>query len=121
MQLFVTRDSVCAGDDGDAPHPRRFAAPPGASPAQAIATVLAARYLPSIAGGLATWVAASALPLAVIAQQWPEPALLPLSARDHARLDRDGEVLRLHFGYLAQQDPAQVLAVLGRLRLSAET
>ena len=120
MQLFVTRDSVCAGDDGDAPHPRRLAAPPSATVQQAIETVLAARYLPSIAGGMATWVAASAVPLAVIAQQWPAPRMMPLSSRDRQRLDGEGDVLRLHFSYFAQHDPEQVLGMLGRLRLYAE-
>jgi hypothetical protein len=120
MQLFVTRDSVCAGDDGDAPHPRTF---PGAAtdpPEQAVANVLAARYLPSIAGGLATWVVSSAVPLAVVAQQWATPRALPLSARDRLRLDRSGGQLRLHFSYFAQQDPEQVLALLSRLRLYAD-
>ena len=120
MQLFVTRDSVCAGDDGDAPHPRTFPSLPSATPAQAVATVLAARYLPSIGGGRATWVAASAVPLAVIAQQWPAPRWLGLSSRDRQRLDCNGDLLRLHFSYLAQQDPEQVLATLERLRLYAD-
>jgi hypothetical protein len=120
MQLFVTRDSVCAGDDGDAPHPRTFPCPAALPPEQAVATVLAASYLPSIAGGQATWVASSAVPLAVIAQQWPAPRPLPLSARDRQRLDRRGDQLRLHFSYFAQEDPAQVLALLARLRLYAD-
>ena len=120
MQLFVTRDSVCAGDDGDAPHPRTYSSSASATPAQAVDTVLAARYLPSIAGGMATWVAASAVPLAVIAQQWPAPRWLPLSSRDRQRLDCSGGLLRLHFSYLAQQDPAQVLATLERLQLYAD-
>ena len=120
MQLFVTRDSVCAGDDGDAPHPRSFATSLSTTLLQSIETVLAARYLPSIAGGMATWVAASAVPLAVVAQQWPAPRMLSLSSRDRQRLDGEGDVLRLHFSYFAQHDPEQVLGLLGRLQLYAQ-
>jgi hypothetical protein len=120
MQLIVSRDSVCAGDDGDAPHHRRFALGAGASVEDALAAVAAARYLPSIAGGMATWSAASGIPLAVLAQQWPAPRLLPQFAHQRHRLDRDDACLRLHFSYYAQRDPEQVFDVLARLRLHAE-
>jgi len=118
--LYVTRESVAAGDDVDAPHARTFALPQGASLETALATVMSARYLPSISGGLATWSVASGIPLAVIAQQWQAPRMLFGASDNPDALDRAPGLLRLHFNYHAQLDPEIVLEVLRRLRLRAE-
>lgn len=120
MNLYVTRESVAAGDDVDAPHARTFAIPDAAPLEAALAAVLAARYLPSISGGLATWSVTSNIPLAVIAQQWSTPRMLFLTTRDREAIDRASGTLRLHFNYHAQIDPEIVLEVLRRLRLRAE-
>ena len=119
MGLYVTRDSVCAGDHGDAPHARTFELPQTSSLEQALQRVIAARYLPSIAGGQATWSVASGIPLAVLAQQWTAPRLLFLTSRELQGLDRDAGILRLHFNYHAQRDPELVYDVLRNLRLRA--
>jgi len=118
--LYVTRESVAAGDDIDAPHARTFALPAGTSLDTALATVMSARYLPSISGGLATWSVASGIPLAVIAQQWPAPRMLFGVSDNPDALDCAPGLLRLHFNYHAQLDPEIVLEVLRRLRLRAE-
>lgn len=120
MRIFVTRDSVAAGDDADAPHPHTFEVPDGASLQACLEAVLAGRYLASIRSGQATWSAASNLPLAVLAQQWNAPRMLFLRNSELERLDRVDGVLRIHFNYHAQLDPEIVLAVLSRLRLRAE-
>ena len=120
MTLYVTRESVAAGDDIDAPHARTFALPQGATLETVLATVMSARYLPSISGGLATWSVASRIPLAVIAQQWPAPRVLFGAGDDLDSLDRAPGQLRVHFNYHAQLDPEIVLEVLRRLRLRAE-
>jgi len=120
MNLYVTRESVAAGDDVDAPHARTFALPQGATLETALATVMSARYLPSISGGLATWSVASGIPLAVIAQQWQVPRMLFGAGDDPDVLDHEHGQLRLHFNYHAQLDPEIVLEVLRRLRLHAE-
>ena len=75
-QLILWRDSVCAGDDCDAPHELALAV--GAdSLGSFIKRFLAAGYLPSISGGNATWILKTERhtdrALAVIAQQWAEP------------------------------------------------
>ena len=120
MNLYVTRESVAAGDDVDAPHARTFALPHEASLETALVTVMSARYLPSISGGLATWSVASGIPLAVIAQQWPAPRMLSGVSDNLDALDRAPGLLRLHFNYHAQLDPEIVLEVLRRVRLRAE-
>ena len=75
--LRVERDSVCAGDDGDAPHAATFGFDRGDSLARVVAAVVAAKYLPGVAGGEATWtVRAAGRALAVVAQQWDAPAML---------------------------------------------
>jgi hypothetical protein len=120
MNLYATRESVHAGDDGGAPHSRTFVVPDGASLEEVVGVVPASRYLPSISGGLATWSVASGIPLAVVAQQWPRPRMLFLTSRDLEQLDRPDGVLRLHFNYHTQYDPDVVLAILRGLHLRAE-
>ena len=118
MKLYLTRDSVHAGDDGDAPHEHTLVIA-GPTLEQALAAVREARYLPSISGGNATWSVASNRPIAVLAQQWPAPRLLFLTDADVRGLDWHGDTLRLQFNYHAQTDPELVLDVLRRLRLRA--
>ena len=119
MTLYVTRESVCAGDDGGAPHARTFELAHAPSLEQALQVVIAAQYLPSIAGGQATWSVASGIPVAVLAQQWTTPRLLFLTSREQQDLDRKAGALRLHFNYHAQRDPELVYEVLRDLRLRA--
>ncbi|WP_345817731.1 hypothetical protein AAGS40_30515 (plasmid) [Paraburkholderia sp. PREW-6R] len=119
QKIVVTRDSVAAGDDIDAPHRLEF----GISSDRAIADILRyvsqLSYLPSIVGGKATWSAVSGRPLAVIAQQWAAPkplSVLPIAFSD---LDSRSDGLYLHFNYHAQVDPDIVFNVLDRLRLKS--
>ncbi|MCX4746123.1 hypothetical protein OG455_11420 [Kitasatospora sp. NBC_01287] len=114
MRIELTRGSVAAGDDTDAPHQEARQLPDGSALDAAAVAALAAGYLARIGGGLATWVlrAADGTALAVLAQQWPAPR--PLGPRPPALAalaDPDG-VVRLHFDYLAQRDPAEVFGSL---------
>lgn len=118
MKIYVTRDSVAAGDDIHAPHTMTIKGPPGQNVEAAIAAALANRYLPRIEGGRATWSVASNKLVAVVAQQWRKPRLLGAISQDsYDGLDTEGGVLRLHFSYHAQQDPDVVFEVLDRVRL----
>lgn len=117
MRLYVSRDSVCAGDDTDAPHARVFDVPGTPDVAGAVEHVLASGYLPSIAGGLATWSIVSAIPVAVVAQQWPKPRHFMVAGLRH--VDYVADTLRLHFNYHAQIDPETVRNVLWGMRLHA--
>lgn len=120
MKAYFTRDSVAAGDDGDAPHAVEIAVPDGMTVEQLVRTICQAAKLPSITGGKATWCLASRVPLAVIAQQWPAPRMIGLMPPKLSDLDADAKSIRLHFSYFAQQDPDTVFEVLRRLRLWAE-
>lgn len=118
MRIYVTRESVCAGDDGDAPHAREFSTPGESDVAAAVEHVLASGYLPCISGGNAAWSVTSAIPVAVAAQQWTKAKFFPL--RDDLRdVDVVAGTLRLHFNYHAQIDPDVVFRVLWNLRLRA--
>jgi hypothetical protein len=66
--LIVWRDSVCAGDDGDAPHERTFSASADVSLRDIAAQILNGHYLASISGGKATWILEGERPLLVSAQ-----------------------------------------------------
>jgi hypothetical protein len=120
MKIYFTRDSVCAGDDCDAPHAREIDLPADASIEAIVRAALKASPLASISGGKATWCVSSGLPLAVIAQEWSEPKFLHPIPPKQSELDRRGETIRLHFSYFAQQDPNVVFEVLRRLRVRAE-
>jgi hypothetical protein len=119
MKAYFTRDSVCAGDDGDAPHAREIDVPGPFDAATLVRAVVAAANLPSITGGQATWCVASLVPLAVVAQQWAEPRMVSFFPPKLGDLDTDGETVRLHFSYFAQCDPEAVYDELHRLRLRA--
>lgn len=116
MKIVLTRASVCAGDDADAPHERVLHLPAGASLVDIVGAAAGPGYRASVQGDRATWSVFSRWPLAVVAQQWQRPRMLPasrfLATRD---LDTRDGVLRLHFNYHAQLDPDVVYEVLSRL------
>ena len=120
MKLYITRDSVAAGDDFDAPHVRNATVPDDADVPQILNACLAASPLPSISSGDATWALSSGVPLAVIAQQWPTPKLISQFPPNPKHLDIVDGTLRLHFTYFMQQPPNDVYSVLEQLRLHAQ-
>lgn len=105
MRLIVTRDSVAAGDDVDAPHRLELEFSNEQSIFDALRHVLQLNYLPPICGGEATWSAVSSISVAVLAQQWPnlKPLVRPTVALPDLDVRADG--LHLHFNYHAQMDP----------------
>ncbi|MEV8326387.1 hypothetical protein [Kitasatospora sp. NPDC056731] len=108
MRIHLTRDSVAAGDDADAPHPAALTLPDGLDLPEALAALgLPRPYLPLIGGGRASWIlrTGDGAPLAVLAQQWPCARPLPSARGPLARLaGPDGDV-RLHAEYRRQLDP----------------
>ncbi|MFY9983332.1 MAG: hypothetical protein WAM44_05420 [Chthoniobacterales bacterium] len=117
-QLILWRDSVCAGDDCDAPHELALAV--GAdSLGSFIKRFLAAGYLPSISGGNATWILKTERhtdrALAVIAQQWAEPRFLVAADADVLLyINRSAKEPHLYLRYWCQVDPETVFQRLER-------
>src|SRR6476660_9684717 len=107
MMISVDRDSVAAGDDVDL-HLTTVDLPEDTPLAEVVAHILGSRFLASIAGGKATWVLEGGHPLAVIAQEWPEPRFLV-----DASLPMRQYGSSLRFRYLAQRDPDQAWLTLG--------
>ena len=106
-RLKMTRDSVCAGDDCDAPHHKTIDFEPAIGILDAVRAAVASNYLASIAGGKASWVAfLDGEPIAVVAQQWSQPRFL-LSAR-HGSGKAEAA---LHFSYRAQSDPNEIYSI----------
>jgi hypothetical protein len=118
-KIVVTRDSVAAGDDIDAPHCLEFGVSSDRTIADILRYVSQLSYLPSAVGGKAAWSAVSGRPLAVIAQQWPAPKPLSVSPITLSELDCRSDGLYVHFNYHAQIDPDIVFNVLNRLRLKS--
>ena len=119
MDVYVSRDSVAAGDDGDAPHGQVITFADDMSVEEILKGIVDSGYLPSIAGGRAAWSVVSNVPLAVIAQEWPAPRMLPMLNGRLTQLDREAGTLRLHFNYHAQVDPETVYKVFWGFRLKA--
>jgi hypothetical protein len=119
VRAYVTRESVCAVDDLDPPHLRRFYLPDDWTWESLVHHVWQESELPRIAGGQATWALSSNIPLAVAAQQWQKPSILFRLGSDRDRLDISDNEIRLHWSYFAQLDPSIVLRVLRELRLRA--
>ena len=55
VKIRLTRDSVAAGDDVDAPHEKTFQLHPAERIASLVAKIRENRFLPTIHGGKATW------------------------------------------------------------------
>jgi hypothetical protein len=117
MKIIVTRDSVAAGDDVDAPHRREFTFPNDTPLLAALTVIAQSSYLASIFGGRATWSVVSGIPLAVVAQEWTLPQSLFLGTEEN--LDIRNSALHLHFNYHAQISPEVVLEILRGFRLKS--
>jgi len=116
MQVRIDRDSVCAGDDVDT-HDRVLSGPDSETLEGLVTNVVHAYALPLIAGGRATWCLASRRPIAVVAQEWRSPRMLPWQTRPVSDCKIVDGVVWLHFTYLAQIDPDVAFEVLRRLHL----
>jgi hypothetical protein len=112
LVLTVERDGVCAGDDIESPHTRRFKVRPDATLAEALSEILGKQYLALIIGGKATWVVESDKPLAVVAQQWKSPRFLVDPDTPVADCVPPGGPKPLYFRYWVQADPVKVLRKL---------
>jgi hypothetical protein len=112
FSVDVERDGVHASDDAPC---RRLVIEPGMSIGALLGLALADGYLPAISGGRASWVAESGAgrPIAVLAQQWAEPAFL-VAPDTTAAAHFDGQAARLVLRYRRQEDPQAVLAALSR-------
>lgn len=112
MKIHLTRDSVCAGDDVDAPHTRTMSFADETPLDSVIEEISRSGYLVSIAGGKVTWSAVAGHPIAVVAQQWSQSKFLPGHAANLSLLKGPDGVARLHFRYHVQEDPDTVFATL---------
>ena len=115
MILNVERDSVCAGDDNDAPHTKQFSFESNASLTEALSTIVNAGYMACISGGKATWIVeAAGKAVAVVAQQWQSPKFLidPTTLVGECIIPESPNAL--FFRYWCQVDPD---VVFERLRL----
>ena len=107
MRVILTRDSVCAGDDINAPHSKKlfFFWPPTIE--ALIRKIQDSNYLAQISGGKATWIAKiDGTSVAVVAQEWSAPKYF-ISSKQKIRRLRDCQSVELFFEYLAQADPEE--------------
>jgi hypothetical protein len=113
LALNVERDSVCAGDDVDAPHAKQFAFRGGDTLADALSAIVGDGYLANISGGKATWIVeAAGKPVAVVAQQWESAEFLIDSATLLTDCITPEAPKAIFFRYWCQVDPAVVFECL---------
>ena len=117
MKIYVSRRSVAAGDDINAPNSESLSVPDETDLREIVQGIAKSGYLPRIAGGQATWSVTSNIPVAVVAQQWAEPRMLGPFSLDE--LDNRDGLLRLYFNYHDQIDPDTVYKVFWGFRSSA--
>ena len=112
LSLIIVRDSVCAGDDCDAPHRVSIQIHLESTLAQVLEAIQNMGYLAQIDGGHATWIVESDRPLAVMAEQWKTPRfLIAFETRIAACQTSDGS-RPLFFRYWCQVDPDRVFDCL---------
>ncbi len=117
MKVKLTRQSVCAADDCYAPHDKCITVSDKATVTD-LARIIQKEYIPSnIQGGKATWSLVANVPVAVLAQQWSEPKVLPFCDFIIAKLKGPDGIVKFHVNYHAQIDPEIVLDVLKELKL----
>lgn len=113
MIIRLTRSSVAMGDDVDAPHAWELNMEDSSQLRELLFKVKEQHYLASIGSGKATWVPyLEDMALAVVAQQWEEPNFLINDSITMAELFDGHQRAELHFRYLAQQDPHEVVHLL---------
>lgn len=113
--LRLTRDSVAAGDDVDAPHERVVVIErPVVTPAdlQAVLAEIAPGYLPDVAG-TATWAAYSGMPMMVFSNRGTAPRPFWLMDSELGRLALREGVISVYFAYLASTPAEAAYEVIG--------
>lgn len=113
--LRLTRDSVAAGDDVDAPHEQVVVLEQTVvTPAdlQAVLAEIAPGYLPDVAG-TATWVAYSGMPLMVFSNRGTAPQPFWLMDGEMGRLAEREGVISVYFAYLATTPAKTAHEVIG--------
>lgn len=115
IEIVLSRDSVCAGDDIDVPHDKiiRFGSEKYVS--KLIESIKSSDYLPLIAEGKATWIVNNSDEIiAVIAQQWNTSKLFidkKILVKD---LIKTGKRIHLFFKYRSQEDPGLICENLSK-------
>ena len=110
--LIVWRESVCAGDDCDAPHELKLHLSSEVPLRHFAKQIVEARYLAHIEGGSATWILNGNRPLAVFAQQWEQPLFLLPPATPIGAVIAADSIPHFRFRYFCQVDPHQVFTCL---------
>jgi hypothetical protein len=118
VHLRLSRDSVAAGDDVES-HDQDVDVDERRNLATFLQMTIRDGYLPIISGGKATWVAMSGRrgkPLAVVAAQWKSPQLVVDFGTEVGAIGDS-----LHFRYLTQRDPQEVLDEMRAARARTES
>ena len=103
ITISITRSSVCAGDDVDAPHEKEIVVSPKLPTRIVITSILDSGYLPIISGGAATWVIKGDGKIGVAAQQWRQPKF---SIDADSPIDETTrEKRKISFEYYDQKEP----------------
>ena len=116
--ITLTRASVAAGDDFDAPHYKTIEIGIDWKIERILTEIINSKYLPLVAGN-ATWSVAIDEPIAVISKVYSNSIkLICFPEFPHQETQGFVDIKSIHFNYHAQQDPKIVLDVLKRFDLN---
>jgi hypothetical protein len=101
LRIALSRCSVSAADDVDAPHSRIVTVPDGLPLRLFVQMVADSDYLPRISGGRATWGLELRATVAVLAQQWRHTRFLSNPETPMRSMFTDGRPVAAHLRYLA--------------------
>ncbi len=108
IKFYLTRDSVCAGDDIDPPHNKTFSFNRNKE-ISGILREIKEKYLPKIQGGKATWIAKhKGKAIAVLAQEWEELKFIDRETANEIFIESNKEI-EIYIEYLAQYNPKKIL------------
>ena len=111
-RIFLSRDSVCLGDDISAPHEKEWIQKSD-NDLLPIMNRCKENYLPTtIQGNNPGWIAKNGPNIfAVIAQRWDESKLIPPYTTTDNLKDKDGNIY-IHFEYLQGENPDVIYETL---------
>lgn len=114
--IKVQRDSVCAGDDINAPHEKIFKVEENWKVVDLLNYILSENYLVKIQGQDATWSVAGPHPIAVISKQWDKPRMIISSDATFEGDFFNLPIRYFKFSYHLTLDPNVVYKVLKRYK-----
>ncbi|KZK90914.1 hypothetical protein PsAD5_04052 [Pseudovibrio sp. Ad5] len=108
LELIVTRDSVCAGDDCDAPHRAHFSINEAASISNLVEYLREIYPLSNVFGDHLTWTLTARSKIAMFGENWRELHFLVPEGASCSSYASEDKTLHVHFDHQSGVYPKQL-------------